>query len=260
MADQTCYACQGALTPIDARRAECTNPSCPEGGVFYRCGYCKAIALALDPELLYCVNPACRSYRRKREKCESCGKISVLTHEDQAVCVNRVCSTNRSILAVCFFCSNRAFLRSPNLMFCTKGDCRYLFSRTEPCFFCKKQSYVTEEKTCQNSSCRYAGIPMDPCPSCDQRTLSEDPEGKRTCLNDACGQPPAEADEFEGTLMSVLPEIPGKKKAATTCSPSCRPRSKTPPSSTASLPNAPPATDSPCASWAQASRRNKNLM
>ena len=186
MAGLKCIACTGTLADQGQEHYQCDNSSCPEGGLFMACGYCRKTSFAITKERLYCTNGDCSAFQRTRSTCTSCHRVSAIMHEGTAVCVNRNCPANRSIIAVCFFCSNLSFLRAPDLMFCTKSDCQYLFRRVEDCSFCGVQAAVLDERVCKNSRCRQVNTPMEPCPKCDSRTLWRRATGEVTCLNDEC--------------------------------------------------------------------------
>lgn len=211
MDELTCIACGRGMTLSDKRTAKCSNPGCPEGGLFFFCGYCHAPSFAMAREQMHCVNPECRSYHRKRHKCPSCQKVAIIQFGRRMICVNRECPDNRDVISMCFFCSNRAYLKEADLQFCTKGNCRYLFARVEACPACKAQSFVVDEKMCQNSGCTRAGIPVDPCPQCNQRTLSQDAGGARVCLSETCGY--RSDTTLDATLMT-MPPLPSSKDDA----------------------------------------------
>lgn len=154
-----CFACEHPLTGADPRDMTCSNSACPEGGVFYYCGYCRGAAFARTRDRRYCVNPRCPSYRFRRDDCKSCGKVSIMTLRGVTICVNRDCPDNKSLLSTCFFCGNSAFFQRDDLMFCTKGRCSYVFQQVEECAHCGKRSYLVETEVCGNPECPQEATP-----------------------------------------------------------------------------------------------------
>ncbi len=223
MSELKCTACSGTLADQGQQRFECSNSSCPEGGLFMPCGYCRKNSFAITKERMYCTHPECPAFQRQRSTCTSCHRVSAIMHDGKPVCVNRNCTSNRSIIAVCFFCSNLSFLRAPDLMFCTKSDCKHLFHRVEDCSFCGVQASVVEERVCKNPRCQQVNTPMMPCLKCGSRTLWRRATGEETCLNDECGYSGEDTGTHEGPAVEKEVPSPEESKDETSSFPVLEP-------------------------------------
>ncbi len=242
MSSANCLACGAKLAFSSNKEAKCTNPNCPGGGKYVKCGFCKEFTFATRyTSQMACVNRRCRMYNRVREICSACKKASFIDFNGRQVCINRNCPTNSHVIDMCFFCKNTAFLNDEALMFCTKGDCSFLLYEVRHCDICNERTYLVHAKSCQNTECQYYNVTVEQCPNCGRKTVVPDsasPNGKK-CVSPDCAKLAA-VDMAEMTLDSIdVSELrkmeaapqpkPAPQKPPAAAKPAPKPAAKTPP-------------------------------
>lgn len=209
MAEVKCYVCESPLSTQQGR-AFCSNDGCPSGGLFLRCGYCKAFSFSIHPEQMACANPGCTMHGVKRSFCQACNKTSMITYAAKTFCMNRNCTTNKKVIRKCFFCGNRSFLAIPEVRICTKGDCEHLLHTMVECRRCEKPTFEKEKSRCRNVACAYADIRIDDCPSCHRTSYVQEAghEEFARCLEPDCDRHKDRAAATEAAVARRGPETP----------------------------------------------------
>ncbi|MFH1377394.1 MAG: hypothetical protein ABIH86_01410 [Planctomycetota bacterium] len=207
---KTCFACGSPIVIQKGQKAECTNPNCPEGRVFYPCGFCKQFSFAVTPGRFYCVNRNCRMVGVKRVECKDCGMVARINFKGVDVCMNRSCPSNKDIVHNCFFCGNSSLLESPGLNICTKGNCPQLLEPVEVCPVCSERSMITKRKICENKKCPAYHVKMKKCPSCGKHAMIDSPGHPDHLICKHCGfsenQPkqPPQLDGMENANQTLM--------------------------------------------------------
>jgi hypothetical protein len=194
MASMNCFACGSKLSIRNDREGICTNDSCPGGGKYVKCGFCKEMSFAVRyAEAMLCINPRCKMHNIRRRACPSCKKASLISWNNKDICINRSCPDNSAVVDNCFFCQQSAFLRREDLMFCTKGDCAYLLEEVRTCAFCQQRSFLVRTSSCQNRSCSMYNQRAETCPKCGKATAVADPSapGQLVCKDEQCARLPS---------------------------------------------------------------------